>query len=1153
MGEWDDPVLIGKVCDFALAELVVEASTLDESPESVAESWSALELIDAEAEVPAQLQEDTREYSVVEVRAGEILELGHDQPEPFLAPEHSSSISNGSDAPDSAIPKGRKQNSKQPWQPFSGAHSLANAARKSKQSRNRASLTKRLQTVPRTKTLPPVKASLTEILHKQPRIKPRPARMPKSNYSRHVRVSASLSGGGAIDAKKRGAGRGPRRQAGIHIAAAQENDNAWLLADAAATENMINGEGVQGASEQLPMECEGMPLMVGPDGEALSAVDDSITEHQLLKELAELEALRVAMAESGGRPSGMDTVAAAAAMAEVQERAMARLKAAADLDARMREAVAAVEASAMQVRQRLDAGGGGGGGGAGGAGFVSASEASAAHVVDLPDLSQHASGPQSIVDIAMLHTAIDQAAYFEAPASAANVRPAEARLALAGELTGESPSPDAFSVKSVGQQVDDSHTIAAASLAVMSVDGGEHVVQYVDARQQRSKHINEQLLRLHEESRRLQEQSRLLTERAVEMQRQAGLLVPAPSEQRLGKQAEEVAGQLNDGYDGGQDGVLSNEGVRQQDQGVVIREQPEDPSTAALAAGQARGADADVHGSVLPTVAPVVPTGDQASQGGMPAAPSLAQKGGGISWNMPQKPLMQQQQLLIGGKKKKTGAESNQQLIREASSKSFVQHKQRAGSADSTTDAPPLPSWSDLISSPITSPLKIVRKGMPNNYQGANDNKSLPSIQQPPQAIQWKVPVNPQTSTAAQTKYLPNTVLPAVQAPEASSSTVQPDDKPAPTSTDPDGSSAAAAAAAPKPRRFLPSIDFSAIHKNKHVSSQNKPLPPGPSSLLPQQIQQPLQQPYGAYSFYPKNQCLAPSTYSSKYLPGLHVNPIPHDAIGAVALRPPPQPPAMARYLMRKMLLQGASPPPLVSYPAFHQKAEQASAFVPAAYLEQHAVADAAIGRSPSSKDLGAEGSKAAVPSKQPKRLGAASARPAMPIKHHTSEPSPNPQSFASTLPPPSHLYGALEYAGWPGYGMHGMNHLAGMAAPYQLSHLPSQPLVPTTFHRFNQLDANPGSYMPLPHGMIENNVFWNVSSAPEISGSSVAAEPGQDELMRADVLQQQQHMSAMSPGDNSQLGYKPQQRRVAAAKGSAGPKRKDDDPQDSKPYFRLF
>ena len=61
--------------------------------------------------------------------------------------------------------------------------------------------------------------------------------------------------------------------------------------------------------------------------------------------------------------------------------------------------------------------------------------------------------------------------------------------------------------------------------------GGGGAGGFFVARQQRSKHISEQLLRLLEASRRLQEQSRTLPERAVEMQRQAGIEADSPSEE----------------------------------------------------------------------------------------------------------------------------------------------------------------------------------------------------------------------------------------------------------------------------------------------------------------------------------------------------------------------------------------------------------------------------------------------------------------------------------------------------------------------------------------------------------------------------------------------------------------------------------------------
>jgi hypothetical protein len=57
---------------------------------------------------------------------------------------------------------------------------------------------------------------------------------------------------------------------------------------------------------------------------------------------------------------------------------------------------------------------------------------------------------------------------------------------------------------------------------------GVEATGFFQQRQQRSKHISEQLLRLQEESRRLQEQSHMLQERAKEIQRQAGISIDMP-------------------------------------------------------------------------------------------------------------------------------------------------------------------------------------------------------------------------------------------------------------------------------------------------------------------------------------------------------------------------------------------------------------------------------------------------------------------------------------------------------------------------------------------------------------------------------------------------------------------------------------------------
>ena len=263
--------------------------------------------------------------------------------------------------------------------------------------------------------------------------------------------------------------------------------------------------------EEGPLECEGMPLMVGPDGSPLAAVTDDMTEEQLIAELKELDATQLAIAESGasaGRLSGVDSVAAAAAVMEVQERALARLNREAELEMRVRMGLDAIAASANEVYESLDS-----------FGLVAAADMDA-------KVGNVNEPPTNLSKIALIHEAIEQA---QDGAAMFNPRNTHA-------------TPEQMMAQSSDSAEDSgSRGVAEIGLAEPSNISG-HVEDgiFFQARQQRSKHISEALLRLQEESRQLQEQSRLLQERALVMQRQAGLSTGPPAEEVVVPQQAEA-------------------------------------------------------------------------------------------------------------------------------------------------------------------------------------------------------------------------------------------------------------------------------------------------------------------------------------------------------------------------------------------------------------------------------------------------------------------------------------------------------------------------------------------------------------------------------------------------------------------------------------
>ena len=365
-----------------------------------------------------------------------------------------------------------------------------------------------------------------------------------------------------------------------------------------------------------------MPLMVGPDGDRLAAVEDGVTEEQLIAELKELDATQLAIAEAGamgGRLADVDVVVAAAAMAEVQERALARLNAAAEIETRVREGLAAIAASASDVYEQLDV-----------AGQAAAAEAAAkVGLVREP--------PPSISQIGLVHEAMES---WQNGADA-TYRPAAATPSDGGGEAAYAPSPATYT-RLTPEQVS-----SAPSPAEGEVVGEEEGAYYgaadeggaggggggdggfFVARQQRSKHISEQLLRLQEESRRLQEQSRTLQERAVEMQRQAGIEADSPLEEAPMSSASALPNPGLGGEEGEEEEAEARMLAEEQRQlEVQIQE--------ALASGaEAVSASHGMLGGATPKPAP-------------------------ISWSMPQRGGQQQQlqpQLqgaMLGGKGKQS-------------------------------------------------------------------------------------------------------------------------------------------------------------------------------------------------------------------------------------------------------------------------------------------------------------------------------------------------------------------------------------------------------------------------------------------------------------------------------------------------------------------
>ena len=564
-----------------------------------------------------------------------------------------------------------------------------------------------------------------------------------------------------------------------------------------------------------PSECEGMPLMVGPDGAPLAAITDDMTEEQLIAELKELDATQQAIAESGasaGRLSAVDAVAATAAILEVQERALARLNRDAELETRVRLGLEAIAASANQVFEAL-----------GSSGLASSAELAAkAGLMD-------AETPSSVSKIALIHEAIEQA---QVGAAMFYQGPDKYNRAAIEQLAAE-PS----NVGDSGWVRETEPPTNPRTFHVEKEDGFFH------ARQQRSKHISESLLRLQEESRRLQEQSRMLQERAMAMQRQAGLSTePLSADSAAALPAPEA----------------DMEAASLQIEQGQIDQQIED----ALAAGS--------H-AVMDSLAALGPGPEPVRPAAMGRPPSL---GAPISWSMPPKAAghqlqqqHQQQSKPSGGSKASSSSKpkpkkssltspgpergfitrnvsilspASAAAIRAAADADFnrsghpaAREQERLDSPGSVDNMPILPSWSDLVSSPLTSPLKIVRNpSLPQRLQAGN-----PSL--PPGASQQWRPEEPSGPTQP---------LGAVQSPRQ-----QP------------------AAEAPKPRRFLPSLDVDAIIRRREaaITAAQPPAPPPPPPYMPQH--------YGPQASYPQF-----------YSQGV-----------------PPPPPVMSHYMMQRMMGMG--------------------------------------------------------------------------------------------------------------------------------------------------------------------------------------------------------------------------------------------------------
>jgi len=446
-----------------------------------------------------------------------------------------------------------------------------------------------------------------------------------------------------------------------------------------------NAASCAGIADGTPDEVDGMRLNVGADGERLTTPPDWVSEDQLLAELQDLEHARIAQLLANGLAKVLERDASSV-VAKYQERAerlTAQMDAAEAVEQRMRELAAVVEACKAEVLGREDdhlkilsarasctqSAQAQRNGNESARGRVRGTSPAISTLLSRLDslLSSDgdvAKGPSAggrpgsdLPFVSEQHGGTDAASQDRVVAS------------LLGGQAGNAGPNAAAAYGAAGDACMEKHVSSSPGHAALVSDPGADSHTFYASREHRSRQIAQQLARLQEESRHLQEQSNSLQSRAIEMQRAAGIAVTPP------------------------------------------------PAAAAAHVGLPQHGHTP-GGAVTPPRASATPASVQTMPSRMPGREDGVQRkqprhpAGNVRTPKGHTALQSGNVASVAEASQKTSL-LNQTLIPEVPATlargSFRKHADRPNSSTSSAPDVPMPTWNDIVSSPLTSPLKAVR------------------------------------------------------------------------------------------------------------------------------------------------------------------------------------------------------------------------------------------------------------------------------------------------------------------------------------------------------------------------------------------------------------------------------------------------------------